>query len=228
MLSWHFKYIQMHFTISGSNLLVPICFKPTYLHYCISFLRGLPISILDWTQASQSVLSHQAEDKPQNNSTFPCQLCNFKDNGPTVPHSLASHCLSDFFLLSPLTPIKSASDCFFDCRSAPGWTLESVLLLWNALSCTYAWPPSFSFPGFVQMLSQYGPDHSDENHFSAPDHRIHLFLFCFSLWNWLRCFVYFQSFLLVLYIPVVLLACIFLVPRKKKKSLKSVSRQYCF
>lgn len=160
LLSWSFKYIQMHFTISGSNLLVPIRFKPTYLHYCISLLRGLSISMLDWTQASQTVLSHQAEVKPQIYSAFPCQICNFKENGPKVPHSLASHCVSDF--ISPFSlawlPSSLALTVSLTLQSAPGWAFESVLLLWNALSFTHACPPSSSFPDFVQMLySQYGP-----------------------------------------------------------------------
>ena len=128
MLSWSFKYIQMHFTISGSNLLIPIRFKPTYLHYCISLLRGLSISMLDWTQASQTVLPHQAQVKPQIYSAFPCQICNFKENGPKVPHSLASHCVSDFIfpLFLAWLPSSLALTVSLTLRSAPGWALESV------------------------------------------------------------------------------------------------------
>ena len=222
MLSWSFKYIQMHFTISGSNLLIPIRFKPTYLHYCISLLRGLSISMLDWTQASQTVLPHQAQVKPQIYSAFPCQICNFKENGPKVPHSLASHCVSDFIfpLFLAWLPSSLALTVSLTLRSAPGWALESVashqvwlwpflwlcgvlqaepwslLTLWNALSFTYACPPSSSFPDFVQIFySQYGPVWwkawwpFDGNHFPTPGNWTHLSFFFFRLWNLLAHFI---------------------------------------
>ena len=154
----------MHFTISGSNLLVPIRFKPTYLHYCISFLRGLSISILDWTQASQTVLSHQAEVKPQIYSAFPCQICNFKENGPKVPHSLASHCVSDF--ISPFSlawlPSSLALTVSLTLRSAPGWALESVCFFGMPFpSHMHALPPLLSQTLFrCVILNMALPDHS--------------------------------------------------------------------